>query len=247
VVALRDVGARIDYPLIPDVSTSVRDRMRAAPGRVIRLWPRSRTIRRVLVLAAALLALLAGAAVAGRLGVPGLRIIFSSENPPANIPVGRNLFLGTRMSLEEARHRAAFPVFTPDGQGLGPATVYWADNPVGGHVSLVYGQTPELPRSRFTRAGLLITEFRGKVNEDFIRKTGVPGTRLRSVTVNGSPGYWLAGMAHEIVFVDAKGHPYAESLRLAGNTLVWTRGEVTLRLECNCSKATALGIAESMR
>jgi hypothetical protein len=211
------------------------------------LIPVSRTVRRAFLLAAALLVLLAAAAAAGRLGVPGLRIIFSSEEPSQSVPVGRNLFLGTRVSVADARGRAAFPVFTPHGQGLGPATVYFSDNPVGGHVSLVYAPTRDLPGSRFIRAGLLITQFQARVDTSFIRKTGVPGTRLRAVSVNGSPGYWFSGRAHQIVFTTADGQPFSESLRLAGNTLVWTRGEVTLRLECHCSEATALRIAESMR
>jgi hypothetical protein len=125
--------------------------------------------------------------------------------------------------------------------------VYWADTPTGGHVSLVYPPREGLPSSQFTHAGLLITEFQGSVDQDSVQKTGFPGTEIRSVTVNGAPGFWISGQAHEIAFLDANGRPFFESVHLAGNTLVWSRGEVTLRLECHCSEAQALRIAEAMR
>ena len=39
----------------------------------------------------------------------------------------------------------------------------------------------------------------------------------------------------------------AYTTRLAGDTLVWAIGPVTIRLECNCAEETALSIATSMR
>ena len=39
----------------------------------------------------------------------------------------------------------------------------------------------------------------------------------------------------------------SDTLRLAGNTLIWHHGDVLVRLEADVSKATALRIARSMR
>jgi len=162
--------------------------------------------------------------------------------------VGRNLFLGTRSTLEHARGRMQFQVLTPHGQRLGPASVYLGDQPPGGRVSLVYPPRPGLPASRFIRAGALVTEFHARIDRPFVKKlrfTG--GTRIESVSVSGAPGLWFAGSPHELFFLDRNGSEFEESARLAGNTLVWSTAGVTIRLECRCGLPVALRIAESMR
>ena len=74
-----------------------------------------------------------------------------------------------------------------------------------------------------------------------------PGTSVEFVTVDGEPGYWLTGEPHVFAFVDAAGAFRPETVRLAGNTLVWERDELTLRLEANVPKQRALRIARSVR
>jgi hypothetical protein len=87
------------------------------------------------------------------------------------------------------------------------------------------------------------------MDREFIRKLAFVDahTRVESVRVGASPGFWISGGPHEIGYLKPDGEPFPESTRLAGNTLVWQRGAVTLRLECSCTKDRALGIAESMR
>src|SRR5207244_3400448 len=81
-----------------------------------------RTLRRAVVLAAALLVLAAGIAVAGRLGLPGVRVIFSKTPPtvaptsppptqgsPAPSVPGSTLGLGDRVTLQEARGSGSYP------------------------------------------------------------------------------------------------------------------------------------------
>jgi hypothetical protein len=58
---------------------------------------------------------------------------------------------------------------------------------------------------------------------------------------------WIAGRPHELVFVDANGQPRSDSVRLAGNTLLWQHGDVLVRLEAHVPKAEALRIAQTMR
>ncbi|HWC41363.1 MAG TPA: DUF4367 domain-containing protein, partial [Actinomycetota bacterium] len=67
------------------------------------------------------------------------------------------------------------------------------------------------------------------------------------VTVGGQPGYWFSGEPHFFTYQDARGNLREEQTRLAGNTLIWQRGDLTLRLEGELSQEEALRIAESMR
>ena len=95
-------------------------------------------------------------------------------------------------------------------------------------------------------AGLLITQFRGEPTPEFLKK--VTGAGLVSfVEVGGEPGYWFSGEPHFFTYQDARGTLRDERTRLAGNTLIWQRGDLTLRLEGNLSMAEAVRIAESMR
>jgi len=237
-------GTPIAFPTI-DVAATVGDRVR--DRRPVRLLPGGRPLRRGVVAAIAAVLLLGGAALAGRLGVPGLRVIFAPSAAPAYVPVGRNLFLGTPSSLWDARPRVSFPVLTPHGRGLGPAAVFVGHEPAGGRVSLVYPARPGLPASRFTHAALLMTEFKASIDQAFVKKLVLTGVRVDDVSVNGSPGIWFSGRPHELAFLAPNGDEFVESVRLAGNTLVWAENGVTIRLECRCSEAMALRIAESLR
>jgi hypothetical protein len=248
---LREIGGRLAFPAV-DVAAAVRARVAEAPGpqraRVI-AFPRGRSMRRAVAAAVAAVLLLGGAALAGRLGVPGLKVIFepNATPTPTHVPVGRNLFLGKPTTVSAARGAVGFTIITPHGQGLGPASVYIGTKPVGGRVSLVYPPRPGLPRSRYTNAGLLITQFSGQLDESFVKKLIFGGTRVTNVQVNGDQGLWFSGPPHELFYVDQDGSEFADSERLAGNTLVWSHGGVTIRLECRCGLPKALTIARSMR
>ncbi|MFN2544155.1 MAG: hypothetical protein ABR600_06235 [Actinomycetota bacterium] len=246
--ALASLAGSVAFPRV-DVAAGVRAGLAerpAARGRVV-AFPRARTFGRAGIVAVAAVMLFGAAAVAGRLGVPGLRIVFGPEQPPRHAAVGRNLFLGSPSTLSAARERLRFALYTPRGESLGPASVDVGDAPPGGRLSLVYPPGPDLPRSRFTRAGLLITEFRGDIDGDWLKKLAYGGTSVEYPPVNGYPGVWLTGDPHEVQFVDRNGIPFQDSVRLAGNVLVWSENGVTLRLECACSKGTAVRIGESMR
>jgi hypothetical protein len=95
---------------------------------------------------------------------------------------------------------------------------------------------------------MLLTEFRGTVGRDSFLKALGPGTKLDSVTVNGSPGFWIEGSPHLFyVYRDANGQSTSDEARLAGNVLLWQQGNLTLRLEGVVSKDQALRIAQSVR
>jgi hypothetical protein len=254
--ALSDVGRFIDFPPEPNVAPAVYRRIRegAVPVRspwiLGRLLP-ARPLRRAVALAMALVILAAGAAVAGLLGVPGLKLIFRPHASPGVSrtlpPVGEHLFLGTRTTLDQARGEVSFPVVVPHAEGLPRAVVYVSRVPSGGRVTLAYPPAPGLPAADRTGVGLLLTEFRGSINPEFFQKTITPGTTVRSVTVSGQSGDWIAGAPHEVVLVDRHGDPFPETVHLAGNTLMWQRGELTVRIEGKFGLQEALRIARSVQ
>ena len=81
------------------------------------------------------------------------------------------------------------------------------------------------------------------VTYDLIASIFQPGSPLH----DGAAGYWIVGRPHEVMLVDRHGRPFPETVRLAGNTLVWQRGELTMRIEGRFGKAKALRIARSVR
>jgi hypothetical protein len=267
--ALADLAASLEFPPTPDLAAAVTARLEQAPtrrsaspahrGRLAGLigrsgWRRLAVAGLVAVLlAAAVLVASPGTreAVARRLGLRGVGVELGGPPPPTvtTRPGERlDLGLGELVTLEEARRRVGFPVLVPGAAGFRqPAAVYVNQSvPAGGRVDLVYRARPGLPASPFTDVGLLVTEFRGQPTPDFIKKVARAGL-VEEVTVAGQPGYWFSGEPHFFTYRDATGQFRDERTRLAGNTLVWERGELTLRIEGQLSRQRALRLAESMR
>ncbi|HET8628894.1 MAG TPA: hypothetical protein VFL91_15840 [Thermomicrobiales bacterium] len=93
--ALRDLGARLAYPPTPDLARAVRDRLAAAPPPRRPFWATLASPRRLalaLVALALLLAAILGAvpatrtAIAGYLGLRGIRIVYLTPSLPAVPP-----------------------------------------------------------------------------------------------------------------------------------------------------------------
>jgi hypothetical protein len=238
-LALAQIGREIDFPETPDLAPRVRQRLAAGSRPRRRLLP----ARRGLVLAFATLAVAVAAvmavpqsraAVLEFFGLRGVEIQRVEKLPP--VPRQTTLDLGAAVSLEQAAARAGFDVVIPEELG-DPDHVFYQDFPVGGMVSFVYGDTQE-PRALFT-------QFRATV-EDTIYKKALEDTRIEPLSINGEPGFWLTGEPHVFYFVDAQGNFDDENIRLAGNVLLWERGQLTLRLEGKLSRAEAVEIARSV-
>jgi hypothetical protein len=146
------------------------------------------------------------------------------------------LFLGEEVTLGEARDLAAFGIVVPEALGQ-PDSVYFQDSPPGGMVSFVYGSVEE-PRA-------LLTQFSATVDRVIYKKVAA-NTKVEPVTVAGEPGFFLSGDPHQFSYFDRNLAFREERVRLVGNTLLWERGSVTLRLEADVSKADALKIARSV-
>jgi hypothetical protein len=203
-------------------------------------------------LALAAVLILAGGAVAGGLVVRGVRILIAPEattpspSPTATGRLGRFLFLGEQATLTEARRQVTFEVRVPTTEGLPEPIVYVDDHPTGGRISLVYAVGPGLPQTEETGVGMLVMEFRARIDLPFLEKVVHEAERIEEVEVGGEAAYWIEG-EHSLFYLDERGQSLEERSRLAGNTLLWQRGEVTLRLESALSKEEAIRIAESMR
>jgi hypothetical protein len=183
--------------------------------------------------------------VADRLGLDGVDI-----DPQATVtvpPGAADLALGQPIELAGLSDSVSFEPFAPPSLVLGePDEVYLSTMPVGGQVSYVYLPDDTTPEVANTGVGLLISQFQGDTNESFIQKQLEPETTIELVEVNGATGFWLEGEPHVFFYEDTEGNIQQESIRLAGNVLLWEQDGITLRIESALPKDEALRIAEAM-
>ena len=235
---LRDLGEHLDYPPTPDVAAAVARRVeRPAPSRLP-------ARRRTLVVALAALAVAAGAvlavpqartAILELFGLRGVEIerVTTLPSGQANAELG----LGRLVSLEDAQARVPYRIVLPKLDAGRPSRVYLASQPPGGQIGLLLSVDGER---------VLFTEFRADPDDRFVGKQIASGTRVERVAVAGEPGYWVEGDPHFFFYRDASGEIREETERLAGNVLLWERGERLLRLEGDLTKAEALALARSV-
>jgi hypothetical protein len=250
---LSDLAGRIDWPATPQLNVVIPRRAAV----VLPFRPRFQTrwamaAVAVLVILATLLAYTpTRTAIADWLNLH-INIRRTTALPtPSPLPsgtLGSNLGLGTQATLDTAQSKVAWQVLVPGQLGT-PDAVYLKlppDGPTGGEVSLVYAPRPAIAVASQTGVGVLITEARGSVNEQFFDKAVGPDTTIEEVTVNGHRGWWISGEPHAFVFVDTHGDPQYETLRLATNTLVIDDGGTIVRIEGHMTKSQALQIAGTL-
>ena len=176
------------------------------------------------------------------LGLRGVTIERVETAPTATTDLQDAAFqrgLGEPVTLAEARRRARYEVAVLEALGEPDAVFFYASAP-GGQVSFVY-------RDDAGEIEALVSQFRAGLDDDFIYKSAGPETKVEPVSVDGARAWWLEGAPHEVLYVDESGDPIFEQTRLAANTLLWERGETTVRLEGDFTKEEALRIAESGR
>lgn len=247
--ALVELGTHLTYPANSDVSHAVIARLLARPRprrwRLIILHPAvGYPLLAVFVLLVALLALSPGTrtTVASWFHLPGVSIR-SGSTPPG--PLGHNLALGDRLTLSAAQRKVPFHLLVPSVPALGAPDEVYLDASAGQRrVSLLYRSRPAIPRAAATGAGLLISEFQGSV---FLAKLIPPGASVEPVIIQGEQGIWLSGRPHIVYYVDHQGKVKRDTIRLAGNVLLWQHSGITLRLEGRLSLPRALQIARSLR
>lgn len=254
--ALIDLGQEIDYPATPDLVAMVVSELRSeVPAPVERRAPWFVRARPALAVAATLLAIGgvvlgvspdAREAVADFLGIGGVRIQVQ-ESPLETPAAGEDIFFGDPLSLQEAQAELSFDILLPGSDGLGePDAVYLDRSIAQGMVSLVYAERPGFPAADETGVALLINEFQGSTHNDLMKKLVGAGTSVDFVDVDGELAYWVEGQ-HSLNVIDAEGRIFQDRSRLAGNTLLFQQGTVTIRIEGPLSQDEAIAIAESLK
>lgn len=273
--ALRALAPAIATPAVgpapdrPAGDPAQRARLRleadaARPGGRRWSWP----VRRSLLLATALLLVIAAVAGALGLGLPGIRIFPAGSGPrPTDVratipptptgpagspslrptpsgPIESDLGLGTMVPSGSVGDVVDFPVRLPTDPVAGPPDRAWL---LDGRLSLVWRARAGLPALDDPRVGLVLSQFRGTLDEGYFGKILGPGTTLTPVTVAGEAGWWLSGEAHELIYVGPDGSPVFDSHRFVGDALLWTDGGLTYRLESGLGMAATIRLAESLR
>jgi hypothetical protein len=234
---LRAAAADLDWPSTPELAAAVIGRIEPHAAQRRR---RSLRIARPLAIALAALLLLAATAAA----IPGIRDPVLDwlglrsvrvERVPRPLPAvpGAQLGLGQRTTLLGAQKGVGFRPAV--ASGLGEPTYYIDIGPPGGQLGLAY------PR------GIVITELEGRLEERFLAKFLPPGTKADALTIDGGRALWIHGAPHQYAYADRNGNIRTDSVRTAGDVLLWRRGELLIRIEGARSKAEALRIARSVR
>jgi len=242
---LVELGRLIEYPKTPQLATLVRSRLHDGPQRAVLTRGRA-----ALVAVAAMFAVVLGVppvrtAVAHWLGIQGIVIKPVASLPPVTHSASPGSDFGIRTTLVAAQRMAGFAIAVPSA--LGPPDAVYTRSEVGPVVSLAYRPRAGFPESRHTGVGVLITEFRGSTNSQLMEKFVGQATTITPVTVSGESGFWIDGVPHEVAYQLPDGSYVPDTLRLAGPTLIFQRGDVTVRIEGSISQAQALAVSASMR
>ena len=256
--ALAELGQHIDFPPAPALARAVRQRIAAAPPPRAPFWlGLLQRRRRWLTAALALTAIIALAlglsrgartTIADRLGLGGADVqLVSSPVVPATNPAGAQLDLGQRITLEQAATTLGFrPIAPPLALYGAPDEVWIKQLPAGKQVTYLYRPRAGLPVSASSGVGLLVSQFAGDTNASFIQKQLGDGAHLDLVAVRGASAFWISGAPHVFYYKDSAGQIQQETLRLAGNTLIWEHDGFTLRIESALTEEQAIAVAESI-
>lgn len=243
-----DLGAALstldlEWPPTPALSPAVMARATSDRHPTIVRLPLSRS-KRILLIAAASVLLLAGAAVAAKIVIDlGAVVVEVTPSRPGILPTPSIAPTGEPITLREAGvlfgQDVAFPV------RLGRPDRVWADvvfTEAGdvARVTLAWRARPDLPEISGTRFGAILMVFEGDANQaskDLYEDTGV----LQFETFKGVEYFWTRG-THLLELLTSEGVAF---VRVEGNVLLWRDGPYTMRLETALPKAEALRIAAS--
>ncbi len=238
--ALADLA--IEFPEVPDLEAAFA-RLAAPPQRrpAVRLrW----AVAAVIVAVAALMTFVTPVreAIADWLGIGAVRIV-EVEEIPTDIEesIGD---LGIQLGPEAFIIGPDDPITDIIGA---PNRTY--TRTVGRRIteiSFVWFPKEGLPEVDSTGAGALLTRFDGLLDGPVIEKSVGEGTSVQMVSIGESRGYWIEGDAHTFGYLDRDGEVVFETLRLAGNTLLWEEGGFSYRLESGLDMEAAIRVAESL-
>jgi len=244
---LADLAEAIEWPPTPPVAAAVGARLAAQPAR----RPRRR-MRRVLAYASLLVLVPAGVVMAvspdardallDLVGLQGATIRRVVELPP----VALTEFgppRGEQVSLQEAADLLGAPIPVLALLGDPDRVIVSPDRP--SEVTLVWNARGDLPAGEQTGLGALLTVVRGDIGRLYFEKIAAAGTSVDSVRVAGEPGYVLSGEPHLVLREGAGGGFVEDRIRLAGNTALWQRGPLLMRLEAGLARNELLRVVRS--
>lgn len=244
--ALRALAASIETPH-PDyarrVSARLTDRpvaLRAGGGPVRR--------RAILIAAAVLLAL-------GLIGVPATRHAIASWFSFSGVDIRRapptsplptptrpaQLDAGVPVTLETARAETGNRLVLARGLPK-PDQTFFLHQGDAVAITLAYRHVPGLGPTANTGFALVITEF-FDAGRPLFTKILHTGATADVVTVHGNRGVFLDG-PQEIITIDRADVTRAVLPRTSANTLIWSEGPTTYRIEADVDRAGALRLAD---
>lgn len=233
----------VEWATTPELAPGVMARVSSErQPRVVRL-PLSRP-KRIVLIAAATVLLLAGAAVAAKIIIDlGAVVLEVTPSRPGLLPTPSIAPTGDPITLREAGILLGKDVVLPPR--LGEPDRVWADEVFTEsgkvpRVTVAWQARPGLPEISGTRYGAVLVVFEGDANQaskEIYEDTGV----LKFETVDGVEFYWTRG-THLLQLLTSEGVVY---VRVEGNVLLWRDGSHTMRLETALPKADALRIAAS--
>lgn len=252
---LQGAAREFRYPPTPDIAVAVRRRLTSA-AQPTRFRPRLAwaAIVAALILLAGLMAVpQVRAAVIEFLRIGAIRIFLVEPTPtptvpavaptstlptatprPSPTPLSSVLDLAGETNLADARAKAGFLIRLPTyPTDLGPPDRVFLQS-LGGPVVVLVWLDPNRPdRVRLSLHELGPGTFGEKVQPQVIQET----------TVHGERALWTEGP----YMIQLKNGDYDVRRLVMGHVLIWTVGEVTLRLETDLSLEEAVRIAESLR
>ncbi|WP_084964784.1 hypothetical protein [Thermoactinospora rubra] len=224
------LGDSLEVPSPPpaEVAAAVRARLESPDPAHDRARPRPAVPRRrwrlVAVIAVVVLALTAAALTwVLRAGGVELRIGEPAPTPSVTRPIPGE----GRVTLEEARRAAPFPVRVPAALGE-PAEVRLSDN--GRIVSMLWP------------GGVRLDQFDGGLHPLFLKRLD---TWPDMVSIGVHEGWWIA-RAHPVSYL-TRADGTELPLRVADATLVWGEGTRGYRLEGIRDRDRAVEVARSLR
>ncbi len=234
VTELRALGRSIEVPEPADQRAAVRARLTAQPRA---RWHARRWLVSAVAAIAATVAVVAPAraavvdAVGDLLRVAGIEV--RREPAPGGLPARPSpLPSPGRVTLDEARRAALFPVRVPAALGTPEQVVVADPDPAG---------APRVVSMSFRGGAVRFDQFDGGVDPAFYKSA----PEARWTEIGTSTAIWVPG-PHPVTYVDRDGAERTETARLAGPTLVWSSDAVTYRLEGFSSLEEARTVALSL-
>ena len=233
----------LGWPSTPDLTPAVKAAIATPRGPRVVSMPRSRRSR-ILLIAAAVTLLLAGAAVAAKLVIDLGAVVVQVPEDAGTLPSPSPAPFGRPIDLEQAAELLGGDVGVP--RALGAPDRVWADEMITEagwvvRVTLAWNPRRDLPAIPGTDDGAVLMRFEGETDQASKEISQETGT-IEPAHVGATEAIWTTG-PHLLELLTGDGIRY---VRVDGNVLLWRDGPYTLRLETALPKAEASRIAESL-